>query len=309
MADYLNVPSLYDQIPGGFAISDTASAIAANIGSLNNSHINSITATGGTVTVSCATFLANQTTLDKVVGGFAISDMAAEISADLNQLTDSNITSINISDNAAVGVDVAELTSDAPQIGKLANANALPYQLAVTDSLPDIVGDLSGLDGNTHVASLTATSGSAKLSGGAVIDAPAFALTGSSTVLTLAEILTYSGSFSEGAGSTVSISTGDTLTLTGGSTLGGSVTGAGKLALAGGSTSINAGAQLTVANWTLAGVGTAVTLNENLTYAGTYWQGANPTLSIASGDTLTLTGLSWRGSSKGIGDFDITSLS
>src|SRR5208337_4400065 len=215
VADYLAVPTLYDQIPDGFAISDTAAAIEANLGQLDDSHITSIAATSGTVTVSCATFLANQTTLDKVVGGFTVSDTAANITTDLNQLSDANINSITISDNGPIGVDVAQLTSDASEIGKLQNANATPYQLAVTDSLPDIVGDLSGLNGNSHVDSLTATSGAATLSSGATIAAPAFTLTGSSTTLTLAEILTYSGSFTEGAGSTVSISSGDSLTLTG----------------------------------------------------------------------------------------------
>ena len=156
----------------------------------------------------------------------------------MNGLNGSHIASITISDNGVIGVTVAQLTSDATAIGKLANANATAYQLAVTNSLPNIVGDLSGLNGNTHVASLAATSGSAKLSGGKTIAAPAFALTGSSTVLTLAEILTYSGSFSEGAGSTVSISSGDKLTLAGTTNLSGKTSGAGTLALAGGSTTI-----------------------------------------------------------------------
>ena len=154
VADYLDVPALYDQIPGGFAISDTASAIAANIASLNDLHITSITATAGTVTVSCAAYLANVATLDKVVGGFAISDTAADISADLDQLTDAKITSIAISDNAAVGVTVAQLTGDATQIGKLANANATPYQLAVTDTAANIAAGLNGLNGSS-IGSIT----------------------------------------------------------------------------------------------------------------------------------------------------------
>ena len=49
--------------------------------------------------------------------------MAADIAAGLNGLDGSNIASIAISDNGAIGVSVAELTSDATAIGKLANAN------------------------------------------------------------------------------------------------------------------------------------------------------------------------------------------
>ena len=61
---------------------------------------------------------------------------------------------------------VAQLTSDSAAIGKLANANETPYQLAITDSLPNIVSDLSALNGDFDVVSLTATSGSATLSDG-----------------------------------------------------------------------------------------------------------------------------------------------
>jgi hypothetical protein len=152
---------------------------------------------------------------NQISGGFSISDTAANISAGLNSLNGSNINSISISDNNPVGVDVAQLSSDATAISKLANANGSPYQLAVTDSLPNIVGDLSALNGNSHVSSLDATSGAATMSSGATVAAPAFTLTGSTTALTLSEILSYSGTFSAEAGATVSISKGDSLTLTG----------------------------------------------------------------------------------------------
>ncbi len=243
----------------------------------------------GPVVVTVATFLANRAALDKVVGGFSISDTAAGISAALDSLNDPNILTITVSDNGAVGATVAQLTGDATGIGKLVNANATPYTLAVTDALATIVGSLGGLDGNSHVASLTATSGSATVSGGATIAAPKFTFTGASTVLTLAEILAYSGSLTEGAGSTASISSGDTLTLKGTTSLSGVVGGAGTLALAGGSTTVAAGASLSVAAVSVSGSGTSVTLGENLTYAGTFGAGAGTTLAL-SGDTLTLTG-------------------
>ena len=159
---------------------------------------------------------------------------------------------------------------------------------AISDTVANITANLASLN-DSHINSITATSGTATLSGGAVVDAPAFALTGSSTVLTLAEILTYSGSFSEGAGSTVSISTGDTLTLKGTTSLSGKTSGAGTLAIAGGTTTVNAGASLTVSKWTISGSGTSLVLGENLTYAKTLSAGAGDTLDL-SDRNLTLTG-------------------
>ena len=92
-----------DKIVGGFAISDTAADVVQNLGALSGDpNIASITASNGPVAVSTATFLADQSTLDKIVGGFDISDTAADISANLDQLDDSNIDVITISDNGQV---------------------------------------------------------------------------------------------------------------------------------------------------------------------------------------------------------------
>src|SRR5208337_797903 len=53
VADYLDVPSLYDQIPGGFKISDTAANVVAGLSTLNaDSHVAAITVTSGTATLS-----------------------------------------------------------------------------------------------------------------------------------------------------------------------------------------------------------------------------------------------------------------
>ena len=68
-----------------------------------------------------ATFLADQSTLDQTVGGFDISDTAANITANLDQLNDPNIDAITISDNGQVGASVQQLTTDATAIGKLQN--------------------------------------------------------------------------------------------------------------------------------------------------------------------------------------------
>ena len=55
---------------------------------------------------------------------------------------------------------MAQLTSDATAIGKLANANPNPYQLAVTNTAAHITGGLDGLNGS-HIASITISDNSA----------------------------------------------------------------------------------------------------------------------------------------------------
>ena len=215
---------------------------------------------------------------DQIPGGFSISDTAANISAGLNSLNDSPINSISISDNGAITVDVAQLTSDATAIGELSTANGSPYQLAVTDTLPNIVGDLSGLNGNSHVTLLDATSGAATLSSVPTIAAPTFTLAGSTTVLTLAEILTYSGSFSAESGATVSISSGDSLTLTGADTFSSAtVDGAGTL---------DANGTTTVSGLTIGGT---LTFSDGGTLSESGGLATSVTLGDSSGDVANLT--------------------
>ena len=160
VADYLDVQSLYDQIPGGFAISDTAANICASLDQLNDLHIASIAASGGPLVVIVSTFSADQSTLDKIVGGFDVSDTAANISADLNALDDGNINSITISDNGDVGASAAQLTSDSTAISKLVNANGTPYQLAIAETAANIEAGVATLEADfAHIASITATGG------------------------------------------------------------------------------------------------------------------------------------------------------
>ena len=91
-----------------------------------------VAVSGGTDIVSLpipatvADYVADSSLYDQISGGFAISDTAANISASLNSLNESQINSITISDNGVIGVTVAQLTSDSAAIGKLANANGAP---------------------------------------------------------------------------------------------------------------------------------------------------------------------------------------
>ena len=173
---------------------------------------------------------------------------------------------------------MAQLSSDSAAIGKLANANRTPYQLAVTDTLPNIVGDLSALNGNSHVASLDATSGAATMSSGATVAAPSFTLTGSTTALTLSEILSYSGSFSAEAGATVSVSKGDLLTLTGADTfLSATTDGAGTL---------DANGTTTATGLTIGGT---LTFSDGGTLSESGGLATSVTLGDSSGDVAKLT--------------------
>ena len=119
-----------------------------------------MTVTNGQPVYSVSTFQANQSTLDLIPGGFDILDSAADISADLDQLDDSHIDAIAISDNGKVSASVQQLTSDATAIGKLQNANLSPVLLAINDTAADIQAGLSTLVAkSSKIASITASNG------------------------------------------------------------------------------------------------------------------------------------------------------
>ena len=83
------------------SIDDTAADVQAGLSTLaaDTGEIASITASNGPVAVSASTFLAYQPALDKIVGGFAISDTAADVAQNLDALNaDTNITSIALTD-------------------------------------------------------------------------------------------------------------------------------------------------------------------------------------------------------------------
>ena len=90
-------------------------------------------------------------------------------------------------------------------------------------------------------------------------------------------------------GSTVSALSGSTLMITGTNSVAGKVSGAGTLVAAGGTTTLNSGASLTVSDWTVSDSGTSVVLGENLTYAGILSDDSGTSLTL-SGGNLTLTG-------------------
>jgi hypothetical protein len=141
--------------------------------------------------------------------------------------------------------------------------------------------------------------GTQAINTGAQINSAAWSLSGTAAT-TLNESLSFAGAFTEGAGTSVAVASGNTFTLTGTSTLTGAITGAGTLAFAGGTATIKSGAALPVANLSISGSGTAVKLNEDLSYGGIFTDGAGSTLTIGATNTLTLIGTSTlSGSIKG----------
>ena len=330
--------------PARLAINDTAADVQAGLSTLvqHTGEIDTITASGGQIVVSAAAFLADRSTLDKIVGGFAISGAAAVIEADLDQLDDPNISTIRISDNGTIIVSVAQLTTDATAIGDLGNKNGSPMLLAINDTAgavqtalstlvadrgeigsititgpnypvvvsaatfladrstldkiaggfdvsdraANLVADLPTLNADSDVAGITADIGDATLSSGAHVNAPNFSESGWGTSLTVSEALAYAGAFSQGVGSTTAISSGDQLLLTGTASLSGATSGAGTLALRGGSATIDHGATISVSNWSISGAGTDVTLDESLNYAGSFREGAGDTFILSGGHLL-----------------------
>ena len=85
----------------------------------------------GPVAVSTSTFLADQSTLDLIPGGFEISDTGADVAQNLDALSaDPNVDSITLTDPnpPTLTITASQLTDDAPALGAITDA----YQLAVT---------------------------------------------------------------------------------------------------------------------------------------------------------------------------------
>ena len=180
LADGAGFSGLTTSAPGVYLLSGTAAAITSELDAL----VFTPSAGSGTTTftltdttsigmsasdadttvtvapVSVSAFLADQPTLDQTAGGFAISDTASNITANLNQLDDPNIDAITISDDGQVGASVQQLTSDATVIGKLNNASSAPMLLAILDSAGNIEAGLSTLVADIgEIGSIAASGG------------------------------------------------------------------------------------------------------------------------------------------------------
>ncbi len=141
VAQYLSSPATYDALPLGFAIVDTASAITAAIVTLAaDTHLTQITSTTGGVAVSFATFKTALAALDKVVGGYAVSDTAATIQAKLVKLA-TDITNIQaiIPTDAPVTLDVATFVANSAILAKVSGG------VVVSDTAVAVLANLAPL--------------------------------------------------------------------------------------------------------------------------------------------------------------------
>ena len=225
--------------PYKLAVAGAAAQVTSGLAALqaNFAHISSI-ATNGAVIVNATTFGADQGALDRIAGGFKVSDSAPNILAALSTLNaDSHVTGLAvISGTATLGSGVVFQAPSLTETGattSLSVAENLIYTGAfsqgVKATLDVAAGHTLTLKGGANLAGVVSGAGaltlsngaSAILSPGASLTVAKWTLTGAGTNATLNESLGYAGAFTQGAGTAVSISTGDILLLKGASTLGG----------------------------------------------------------------------------------------
>jgi hypothetical protein len=144
-------------------------------------YLNAIQADGSTVTevvVSNSTAMTlsaqqvsqDATALSKVAynnGGtvhFLVNDNGTNIGTYLNALNaQTKISTITDSNNAAISVSVAEITSDATALSKIVNANGSAYALTVSDTAADVAGGAAAINGNSHVTTVSISDSAANV--------------------------------------------------------------------------------------------------------------------------------------------------
>ena len=132
------------------AVHDTAANIEAGLSTLvaDAGEIASITASDAPVVVSVATFLADQSALDKIVGGFAISDTAADVAQNLDALTaalsaGTNITSIALTDGGVptLTISLEQALNDTLALNKITS----PHSIVISDSAPASITNIQAI--------------------------------------------------------------------------------------------------------------------------------------------------------------------
>jgi hypothetical protein len=127
------------------AVDDTAAHIENGLSTLaaDTGEIASITSTGQ-VAASVATFLADQSTLDKITGGFTISDTAAAVAQNFDALSkDTNVTSITLTDGGVptLSISLAEALNDTRAL----DAIATPHMTVIADSAPETISNIQAI--------------------------------------------------------------------------------------------------------------------------------------------------------------------
>ena len=156
VAQYLADKAHYDAQPWGFDIVDSASSIQASLAALAaDAHIDKIVANSGVVTVLVATFTSAKSALNKVVGGFTISDTASNIVAALSALS---ADAAHIHSIAPTSGTVTVSTAQFNQYHALLNTFVAGFTVA--DTAADILSDLAALRADiANIGAITITNG------------------------------------------------------------------------------------------------------------------------------------------------------
>ncbi|WP_294541429.1 M10 family metallopeptidase C-terminal domain-containing protein [uncultured Rhodoblastus sp.] len=202
--------TILDKFSGGFSVVDAGANLLAQIGALNSDagHINAVTSTSGPIAVNVATFLADRTILDKVVGGFVVSDTGANIVAQIGALTSDagHINALN-STSGVLGVSAATFAANQTILDKTTGGFAVVDKgasiLAQIDALEN---DADNIDAVTSTNGLVAVNTATFLADQNVLDK----FTGGFTVKdTGANILAQIGVLESDAGSIASVTLSD----------------------------------------------------------------------------------------------------
>jgi Big-like domain-containing protein len=157
VAEFMSDETALNEVVGGFAISDTAANVQANLAALtaDGSHISSITATGGQIVVGNRLFVADAAALNEIVGGFTIVGQAPVLSGNLSGL-EADISHINSITglNGTITASVAEFTSDETALNEVVGG------FAISDTAANVQANLAALTADaSHISSITATGG------------------------------------------------------------------------------------------------------------------------------------------------------
>jgi hypothetical protein len=126
-ATFSTYAALLNKVVGGFAIRDLTATLKANFAAIvaDTAHIASITTTDKPLMFGAAAFVANETTLNKVTGGVAISDSEANIVAsafsllgDIGHIKSVYFTDVGTPTLKLTALQVAEVQ---PILSKIAN--------------------------------------------------------------------------------------------------------------------------------------------------------------------------------------------
>ncbi len=152
--------TLLNKAVGGFKVADTVVLIQSNLALLQSDvgHIVALTASGGVVSVSATTFVADQTALNAIVGGFNVADASTNLQLNLSALLAdaAHIGSIT-SMYGTFNTNIATFTADKVLLDKIVGG------IKIVDTGADVQSGLGALQGDA------ANIGAIQLSSGAVL--------------------------------------------------------------------------------------------------------------------------------------------